>query len=590
MLTYSQVNEIIGIATFERKSPIITPRSLNMEWRGGIEPRHGLGHLQTVFDDEADRALFEGGVVQKVQPYQPYGLNPGGLAILISGTLFFGSISGRWMYVSKLFEGLRPDLTLGWGVQAFEWLIIQNGVDRPIIWDGHDPAFQSKPEELEMPIGSMMAFIHHQVAVASSDGTDKIAVSDRWRQSESENLWHFTGTPTWADGGVFGLHINMGKLMNMCPMTQIKQTPNGQGDLLLIGSNGAQTLNLQVPVAERINSQIQDTAMVGQGSASYLGAIPHKAGIWYIGHDGLHEFKHGQNDFYRSDADIHESADIQYYWDNSNSLMRPVQPLGQYNNKILIGLYPEMGRNDFGFHRYHRAWAAVDLSEKWREGVKLPKRWNGLQCGIRPVEWANLIINRIERTYCMSFDADGVNRVYEFTNHLTYDLIEGEPKPIVSFFDTPPLVGQKGVQLVVKRPAKVKIDYEAAVGNVAIDLDVRGENETCWSTWGGFCARPTSDVCEHPCAITPEHRGSKPIGDPKPIPCFSPPPTSLRSRVRMTGRARIQNMIFGLDVAKDVSPDGFSHEIFLDSCGSCSDAPRASAQCCEELGIYSIQP
>jgi hypothetical protein len=57
----------------------------------------------------------------------------------------------------------------------------------------------------------------------------------------------------------------------------------------------------------------------------------------------------------------------------------------------------------------------------------------------------------------------------------------------------------------------------------------------------------------------------------------------------MTGRGRIQNMIFGLEVSKDVAADGFSPEIFLDSCGSCTDAPRASAQCCEELGLYHLE-
>ena len=84
-----------------------------------------------------------------------------------------------------------------------------------------------------------MAFVHHQIVVASSDGTDKIAVSDRWRQTQSSNVWKFLNTPTWADGGVFGLHHNMGKLMAMVPIPQIKQTPNGQGDLLLMGDGDA---------------------------------------------------------------------------------------------------------------------------------------------------------------------------------------------------------------------------------------------------------------------------------------------------------------------------------------------------------------
>jgi hypothetical protein len=541
-----------------------------------------------VFEDEADRELFEKGVVQKIHPYQPYGLNPGGVAFLISGTLFFGAVSGRWLYVRKIFTGLRKDLTLGWMVQAFEWLVVQNGVDNPVIWDGYNPAFQSDPSKGEMPVGSMMAFIHHQIAVASADGTDKIAVSDRWRQTQSDNVWKFSGTPTWAEGGVFGLHHNMGKLMAMVPLPQIKQTPNGQGDLLLLGSNGAQSLNLQVPVADRINAQIQDTVMVGQGAASYLGVLPYRSSVWYVSHDGLHEFRHTQNDFYRSDADTHESNDVQFYWDNSDGNMRPVQPLGQHDNRILLGLYPKLETNDYGFHRCHEAWAVVDLSERWRSEVRLPKRWEGIHSGIRPVEWVSLLINRISRTYCLSWDADGRNRLYEMTTCLPYDLVDNKPKAIKSFFDTPVLAGQSKFTMVVKRPSKVKVDYDNAVGQASVEIDVRGETESCWHPWGRGCAAPSSDACSAPCVIVPKHQGSVIVGDPVSKPCFSPPPTSLRARVRIDGSVRIRGAIFGLEMAGG-SADGFSHEVFSSSCGSCTGKTNPPG-CCEQLELYSITP
>lgn len=585
MLTYSQVSEVLGVATHERDSPVISPRALNMSFRDGVRPRHGVAHIQTVFEDESHRELFEHGVVQKVHPYQPYGLNPGGLVFLISGTVFFGAISGRWMYVTKIFDGLRPDVSLGWMVQGFEWFIIQNGIDNPVIWNGYDPAFQSDPSKQEMPVGSMMSFIHHQIAVASADGTDKIAISDRWRQTQSDNLWKFTGTPTWADGGVFGLHHNMGKLMAMVPIPQIKQTPNGQGDLLLLGSSGAQTINLQVPVEERINSQIQDTVMVGQGCASYIGVLPYRSGVWYVSHNGLHEFRHIQRDFYRSDADTHESGDVQYYWEQSDSNLRPIQPLGQHDNTILMGVFPRLAQNEYGFHRYHDAWAVADLSERWRNEVRLPKRWNGIHCGPRPIEWCSLLINRINRTYCVSYDADGKNRVYEMTKHLSYDLVDGKPKTITSFLDTPVLKGLPKHEMLVKRPAKLKLDYDDAIGAVDFAVDVRGETESCWYAWGTACATPETDACSEPCTVVPKHQGSKIMSDPTSKPCFRPPPVSLRARLRMHGTARLRGAIFGLESSGGPG-DGFSNEIFQNSCGSCAD--DAQSACCEQLELYHL--
>lgn len=588
-LTYSRVDEVLGVATSERKSQLISPRALNMDFRDGIGPRHGVAHLRPVFEDEKDRELFERGVVQKVHPYQPYWLNPGGLVFLISGTLFFGAVSGQWIYVTKLFEGLRPDLTLGWMQQGFEWLVVQNGYDNAVIWDGYNPAFQADPSRQEMPVGSAMAFIHHQFAVASADGTDKIAVSDRWRQTQSDNLWKFTNTPTWSAAGVFGLHHNMGKLMGLVPLPQIKQTPNGQGDLLLLGSNGAQTLNLQVPLDDRLDAQIQDTAMVGQGAASYLGVVPHRSGVWYIGHDGLHEFRQTQYDFYRSDADTHESGDVQYYWENSNSLMRPTQPLGIFSSQIMLGVYPGSDQNGYGFHRFCEAWACADLSERWRNEARLPKRWNGIHTGIRPVEWATLMINRVHRSYVLSWDADGKNRVYEMTRHLSHDVIEGKPVPVRSYFDTPLLQGHERHTQAVKRPAKLKLDYDDASGSVKVDVDIRGETGNCWNRWGSLCARPSSDACSDPCSLVPRHQGSKILSDPVEEVCYDPPPTGMRARVRMEGRARVRDIIFAFEMSG--APDSFSHEIFAASCGSCEEGSAPSSRdCCEELGLYAITP
>jgi hypothetical protein len=265
------------------------------------------------------------------------------------------------------------------------------------------------------------------IAVGSADGSDKVAISDRWRQTQSENVWKFSQTPTWDNAGVFGTHADMGKLMSLIPFPQIKNTPNGQGELILMGTNGAQSLNLQLPRDQWIDSQIQDTVLTGVGAASYLGTIS-RTSIWFIGQSGLFEFKRIQSNIVRNEALTSESADIQYYWDQSNSNMRLTQPLGYHDNKLLMGLYPQTETSSYGLHRFHKAWASYDLSERWRNGERLPRAWFGIQCAIRPIEWACLLVNRVERTYAISRDVDGKNRIYEQTNHLPYDVKDGKPK------------------------------------------------------------------------------------------------------------------------------------------------------------------
>lgn len=569
---YDSFREILGVATSERTSAVLTPRALNMEFRDSVRPRWGVWNMETVFADEADRDLFENGVIQKFHAYQPYERRPGALVLVISGTVFLCRLAGMRLYVSKLFTGLRADATIAWACNAFEWLVIQNGFDAPVIWDGRNAAFQSDPTKQEMPIGGPMCFIHHSIAVASADGTDKIAVSDRWRATESDNVWRFTNTQTWDDAGVFGLHVDMGKIMALVPMPQIKNTPNGQGELIILGTRGAQSLNLQAPRADWIDSQIQDTVMTGVGLASYLGALS-RTSIWFIGHRGLYEFKRIQSNIVRNEALTPESADIDFYWQQSNSNLRITQPLGYHDDRILLGLYPEVVENSYGAQRCCRAWASYDLTERWRNGNRLPKAWHGLQCGIRPIEWANLLVNRTERTYAVSRDVDGKNRVYEMTNHAPYDVIEGRPRTIVSFFDTPPLAGRPEQALYLKKPDKLRVDFDNARTAVQIDVDHRAEQSRSWAAWGtGSVALPEVTDCAAP---HPPFSGTVAVTNPEPS-CSRSPAMAARARIRMHGHAEVTSL---LSMLTNVSTsDGFPAEVT--QCQQTADSN------CEKLELY----
>jgi hypothetical protein len=422
-----------------------------------------------------------------------------------------------------------------------------------------------------------MCFIHHMIAVGSADGTDKVAVSDRWRQTESDNVWKFSQTPTWDNAGVFGTHADMGKLMSLVPFPQIKNTPNGQGELILMGTNGAQSLNLQLPRDEWVDSQIQDTVLTGIGAASYFGTFS-RTSIWFIGQSGLFEFKRIQSNIVRNEALTSESSDIQYYWDESNSNMRLTQPLGYHDNRLLLGLYPQTETSEYGLHRFHRAWAAYDLSERWRNGERLPRAWFGLQCGVRPIEWASLLVNRIERTYVISRDKDGKNRIYEQTNHLPYDIKDNEAKTIVSFFDTPPIDGDPKMALAIKTPDRLRTDFDNAKGKVEFEFLFRPVESRLWTPWGDDVMNIDNTTCKP----TSTYSGSATAPEPEPA-CTDVPPTAYRARVRMKGRAEIKRVLAALTVTP-LSGEGFPPEI-MSRCGT-TDTKANGA--CEKLEIYHI--
>lgn len=577
---------LIGVNTQPSESRLVAHRALNMDFRNGNEPRHGNFHMDTTFENDADKEIFENGNVQKVAAYGAYGNRPASLIYLIAGYVFSAAISGKSLMVKRLWSGLRPDVMLGWMCQGFEWFVIQNGSDKPIIWNGGVAAVQSDSNNAEMPIGGPMAFIHHSIAVCSTDGKDKIAISDRWTQMHSDNVWKFTDTPTWDNAGVFGLHANFGKIVALTVIPQIKQTPNGQGDLLICGTNGGQTLNLQMARADFLDGQIQDTALIGSGFASYLGVMPVNSSIYYVSQNGLEEVLRRRAEFQRSDAEAIESSDIELYWNQANPNLRSFTALGHHDNKIFMGALPETSPSTkWGMHRYNKAWLTLDVSERYRSGQRIPRAWYGLQCGLRPIEWVNdVLVNRVHRTYVISHDHDGINRTYEVTKHLANDVVNGQAVPIKSFFVSPTLGNRKRDTLLVKQPIAARVDFQDVQGNISVGMEWRAEHSMCWKDWNAkpVTASPSEDLNKLQLPAT--YGGSAVFGDPQVGACDVPPPTEFRVKVSMTGHANVRNVF--VKIKESSSPEDGLRDIFA---AGCAGTIKPST-CQDDFEIYHNPP
>jgi hypothetical protein len=58
----------------------------------------------------------------------------------------------------------------------------------------------------------------------------------------------------------------------------------------------------------------------------------------------------------------------------------------------------------------------VEMPNPMESEASLPTRWNGLWEGPQPTQLLSAQINGVQRGFCFSFDADGVNRLYELQN------------------------------------------------------------------------------------------------------------------------------------------------------------------------------
>jgi hypothetical protein len=398
--------------------------------------------IELEFETEQDRKLFRGGNMQGGFFYNafpsfqiPY------LIFSVAGTIYRVRIIGKKGYVYKLFEGNEPVFTHAWMSQAFEWLCIQDGTARPILWDGVNAARRAVAGEV--PTGSVMAFIHGRWAVASSDGTNQIAVGDIVYGSQVTNtsdVIKFTETEYWAEGGAFGAPVYVGDIMGMYAMPYL-DTGTGQNELVVPGTEGVVSLDLSGPRESWIDKNpLRISLPKGAGCASSHSLCGFNGDLLYRGIEGVRSYKNARIEFQQSWKQTPISSDVRRWLDRDAQWLLQYCSMATWRNLMLCTTQPmvQQANNPFaGHHRFHRGLVVLDAqpeSNTLREGASV---WHGLWTGIRPVFFIEGRIEQNHRCFALSYDCDGRNRLYEVEPEGLNDVHQGAPKKIVSFYDTP---------------------------------------------------------------------------------------------------------------------------------------------------------
>lgn len=406
--------------------------------------RPGFVSLQLEFPDDDrhgnDRKLFEAGNGQGGTFYNAYpSYRPSLLVFSIAGSIFTVEVRGQIGYVRRLISGNYPQFLHAWFAQAFEWLVIQDGGSKPIVWNGIDAP--RRAGDKEVPIGSVMATIHGRLVVASSDGTNQVAVGDIVYGSETTNtndVIRFTETEYWAEGGAFGVPAFIDDIMFMVPMPFL-DTGNGQNELVIVGKNGATSLDLSGPREAWKDSRIQRVAQIGGGGISSHGYALLNSDLLYRSSEGVRSYRNSRSEFNQQWNQTPISTDVRRWMGSNAGRYGQFCTMASWNNQVLVSVSPLIAKPntlEAGWHRYHRGFVVLDAqpeSNTLRQGASV---WQGLQTGIRPVAFVDGRIQDNHRCFCLSYDRDGKNRIYEITTDQSDDWFEGSRKRIVSFYDT----------------------------------------------------------------------------------------------------------------------------------------------------------
>lgn len=399
-------------------------RAVNRSFRGAKNrTRPPFVHVPFVFTDPSDELIVKYGNVQGACFYRKTRAGRNDCIVAsIAGNVFAFTLVNKKFQVDKVWANNNARLLHTWFVQAADWLYIQNGLDKPIFWDGIIPstARQSKwPDEKEMPVGTLMAYSFGRVFVA--DAFDQIAASDiiyGTGFTNTKNTQNFTENTYWNEGGSFGMPTNLGHITGMTVTTaQGKGNLYGQGVVMALGDNGIQVIDASVSRNLWKDSSIQSVVLSGQGCLAPASVVNVNNATMFRSDDGLSLFRNLQIDQSTQLSFAKFSQAVNNWFDDDTPSLVRYNSTIYSSNRVLSTVSPIIKANvaseSWGNHRFHRGMVSLDLDRQMQQLTGKPLAWNGLWTGIRPSVLVNGKFAGIERAFAFSFDGDGQNRIYE---------------------------------------------------------------------------------------------------------------------------------------------------------------------------------
>lgn len=450
--------------------------------------RPSILNIELEFESTDERTFFEAGNGQGAFFYNSYPsfLSPR-LACSIGGRIYTVEVQGRTGIVRRLFDGNARQFMHSWFAQGFEFLFVQDGINAPLIWDGTNVPYRSNLVANQIPTGSVMAFIHGRMVVASADGKNRIFVGDiayGGDTTTTADIIGFTEQDYWAEGGSFDTPIFVGDIMGLYAMPYL-DTGTGQNELVVGCTNGFTSLDLSGRRETWIDTQVQRVSLVGSGLVSSHGFCGLNGDMFYRSGDGIATYRNARVEYEQSWRQTPISREVNYWIKPDRLDLLEFIPMVSWQNMVLCGCSPlieKPSNSCFGYHRFCRGFVVFDADNMSTAGRQGTPVWHGMWTGIRPWEMISGRIGNSQRCFAFSYDRDQKNRLYEITLLDGDDVFEGTPRRIFSMFTSSELGIVQG-KTTAFEPKKLNggmLELSNVLAASTFTIDYRPDGSPCW--------------------------------------------------------------------------------------------------------------
>lgn len=445
--------------------------------------RWSFQNIELTFENDDERIWFHGANGQGAFWYSSYPsyLYPK-VICSIGGRIYTIEIVGRRGTVRKLFDGNYRQGLHSWFVQGYEYLVCQDGVNPPMIWDGQNPAYRSDLTKNQIPVGSVMAFIHGRFVLATADGKNVIRLSEIAGSANVNEHKDILIFPEVLPS--FGIATNLGEVMGLYPMPYL-DSGTGNYELVALCQNGFTNFDFRAEESVLLAGQVQKISLVGTGCVGTHAFSGMNSDLFFRTPSGINTYRNSRLEYTQGWDQSDVSREVQYWIRDDRPDLLGTIPMISFQSMVFTGCSPlvEPPSNPcFGYHRFCRGFTVFDaqsMSTAGREGEAV---WHGAWTGIRPWAFVEGRIGTAQRCFAFSYDRDGKNRLYEITQKNGPDYFEGQPQDIFSSFESATLgaVDGRSSTFNPKKLAGGFIELSGVLNSSRVDVDYRPDGSPCW--------------------------------------------------------------------------------------------------------------
>lgn len=396
--------------------------------------------------------------------------------------------------IVEYLDANSPVLPQAWFVQAEQYLVVQDGQSRPIIYDGAS----SRRTKLvgEIPTGTAMGYGNGRIWIAMNNGREFVAGDIAGGPT---GVLGFEENTYLAGGGSFRVPANVGKIRSMRFVANL-DTSLGQGPLQVGCDWGIFSVN--APVSREawssVTNPIQTVSLMNFGPMSQSSTVLINGDLFFRAEDGLRSFIIARRDF-GNWGNTPISREMSRLLDRDTPELLQFSSAVMFDNRLLFTVTPQPGPNGVR----HKGVIVLDFDLISTMGNKAPPAYDGLWTG---VEVTGLVAGRFAgRPRCFAFghDSEGQNDFWELTK---VGQADNGLDPIDWVLETRSMSfpGATGGNTGLKRLAAGEAWLSEFAGTVTLTLQYRPDQYPCWQDWNTRTVCVTSDQCDDAdgCAAT----------------------------------------------------------------------------------------